>query len=90
MNPTAVQKLKSRDAGSPAAGLRPSAEYACALLSEQDAKAYRAVSLNGKPLVPPDIVAPDQVNHVATQRLHELRARVAAALPGICERRWLA
>jgi hypothetical protein len=45
---------------------------------EQDAKAFRAVFLNGEPLVAPTITAPDQVIEIATQRLHELRARVCA------------
>lgn len=62
----------------------------CALEDEQDAKAFRAVFLNGKPLVPPHITTTDQVNDVAKQRLHELRTRVAAAHPAECGRRGFA
>ena len=45
---------------------------------EQDAKAFRAVFLNGEPLVAPMITAPDEVIGMAVQRLHDLRARVSA------------
>ena len=45
---------------------------------EQDANAFRAVFLNGEPLVPPTLTAPCDVIGMAMQRLRDLRSRAAA------------